>query len=131
MVIIILGVLSAFALPKFADLGGEAKKASRDTLIGAINSTMAIAKAVCLAQPTCTPSGVFQNITINSQTVRMLGIWPQARTDGLLSALDVENYDITFGSNRITFTIDTDCTVLYTHGLHRRAPNISGDTTCS
>ena len=64
MVIVILGILSAYSLPRFADLGGEAKNVARDTLIGVIDSTMGIAKALCVAQSTCSPSGVFQSITI-------------------------------------------------------------------
>jgi len=131
MVIVILGILSAFALPRFADLGGEAKNTTRDALIGAIDSTIGIAKTVCLAQSTCSPSGVLQSITIEGQSVSMLGIWPAANANGLIKAIDLENYDITFGSDSIIFTIDTDCTVLYTHELNRGAPTISGDDTCS
>ena len=38
MVIVILGILSAFALPRFADLGGEARAASIQAAAGSIRS---------------------------------------------------------------------------------------------
>ena len=42
MVIVILGVLAAVALPKFVDLKGDAAQAAIDGAAGAINSAMAI-----------------------------------------------------------------------------------------
>lgn len=38
MVIVILGILAATALPKFVDLGGEAKDAALKGVAGAVNS---------------------------------------------------------------------------------------------
>jgi MSHA pilin protein MshA len=42
MVIVILGVLSAVALPKFVDLKSDAQQAAIDGAAGALNSAMAI-----------------------------------------------------------------------------------------
>jgi len=130
MVIVILGLLSAFALPRFADLGGEARQSTRQALLGSINSTLGIAKASCYVQDTCSPAGVFQSIEINGQSVSMLGIWPMGRAEGLLRALDTDIPN-TIGSNTITFSIAPDCTLIYHHALHRRAPSIGGENTCS
>ena len=49
MVIVILGVLSAFALPRFADLGGDARKAALQGAAGSIRSAMGIARAAAFA----------------------------------------------------------------------------------
>lgn len=49
-VIVILGILSAFALPRFANLENEARRASIEGLAGAIRSASALAHAVWLAQ---------------------------------------------------------------------------------
>jgi len=49
MVIVILGVLSAFALPKFADLGSDARLASLKGALGSVKSANAIAHAAYLA----------------------------------------------------------------------------------
>ena len=50
MVIVILGILSAFALPKFADLGGDARTSSIKGAVGALKSGASIAHAAWLAQ---------------------------------------------------------------------------------
>ncbi|MBF0369463.1 MAG: type II secretion system protein [Magnetococcales bacterium] len=47
MVIVILGILAAVAVPKFADLSSEAEQASADGIAGAIMSASATNKAVC------------------------------------------------------------------------------------
>ncbi|PIE41060.1 MAG: hypothetical protein CSA49_05355 [Gammaproteobacteria bacterium] len=48
MVIVILGILSAFALPKFADLSGDAEKASIEGAYAAVKSASAIVHAAYL-----------------------------------------------------------------------------------
>ncbi|OUR64712.1 hypothetical protein A9Q79_05270 [Methylophaga sp. 42_25_T18] len=48
MVIVILGILAATALPKFASLQGDARSASIDAAAGAMKSAMAIVHAQAL-----------------------------------------------------------------------------------
>jgi MSHA pilin protein MshA len=62
MVIVILGILAATALPKFVDLRGDANKAVADGFGGALSSAASINYAGCAAKnfpaaglaPTCT-----------------------------------------------------------------------------
>ena len=42
MVIVLIGVLAAVALPKFVDLSGDAKKAATDGVAGALSSAAAV-----------------------------------------------------------------------------------------
>lgn len=49
MVIVILGILSAFALPRFANLSSEAEEAATNGALGAVKSAAAIAHAAWLA----------------------------------------------------------------------------------
>jgi len=49
MVIVILGILAAFALPRFADLGGDARQASINGALGAVRSASAIVHSAALA----------------------------------------------------------------------------------
>jgi MSHA pilin protein MshA len=49
MVIVILGILAAFALPRFADLGGDARTASIQGARGSVSSAVGIARAAYLA----------------------------------------------------------------------------------
>jgi MSHA pilin protein MshA len=57
MVIVILGILSAFALPRFADLSGNAEVAANQGVIGAVRSANGIARAACLAN-SCSATGL-------------------------------------------------------------------------
>ncbi len=50
MVIVILGVLSAFALPRFADLGGSARAATINGVAGSMKAASNIAHAQWLAE---------------------------------------------------------------------------------
>ncbi len=69
-VIVILGILSAFAIPRFANLEVQARAASVQGLEGAIRSASALVHAVWLAQggsagpPTVSMEGA--NVTTNS-----------------------------------------------------------------
>ncbi|MBW4936497.1 prepilin-type N-terminal cleavage/methylation domain-containing protein [Marinobacter sp. F4206] len=49
MVIVILGILAAFALPRFADLGSDARSATLEGAVGATKSAAAIAHSSWLA----------------------------------------------------------------------------------
>ena len=50
IVIVILGILSAFALPRFANLGGDARLASLEGAAGSVRSAAAIAHSAWLAR---------------------------------------------------------------------------------
>ncbi|MFO7787205.1 MAG: type II secretion system protein, partial [Halospina sp.] len=49
IVIVILGVLSAFALPRFADLGADARQATLEGAAGSVKSAASIAHSAWLA----------------------------------------------------------------------------------
>lgn len=49
MVIVILGILAAFALPRFADLGGDARASTLQGANGSVKSAAAIAHSAWLA----------------------------------------------------------------------------------
>ncbi len=50
VVIAVLGILAAFALPRFVNFTGEANAATRAGFVGAINSSLAMVKAKYVAQ---------------------------------------------------------------------------------
>ncbi|MYM67636.1 prepilin-type N-terminal cleavage/methylation domain-containing protein [Pseudoduganella sp. FT55W] len=58
VVIVILGILAATALPKFATLGGDARAASLRAALGAINTTASMVHGQALINPT---AGSFTN----------------------------------------------------------------------
>ncbi|MFT6421483.1 MAG: MSHA pilin protein MshA [Thalassolituus sp.] len=115
MVIVILGVLSAFALPRFADFGAQAREASLSALAGALRSAANISHAQQLAD-----SGVLDTgVTLEGQAVTMVNGYPTANAAGIGAAAQVTNdYAVsgggTGGGDVLTFTLQAGCTVTYT-----------------
>ena len=81
MVIVILGVLSAFALPRFADLSGDAELAATEGALGAVKSASAIAHAACLAASTCDASAATATVTLEGETIAMVYGYPSGTLD--------------------------------------------------
>ncbi len=54
MIIVILGILAAVAIPKYADLKGEADKSNGKAIVGALNSAASVAFAQFLTNGTNT-----------------------------------------------------------------------------
>lgn len=99
MVIVVLGILAAFALPKFASLGGDARLAAMQGALGSVKSASAIAHSTALAKNTA--SGV--SVTLESTTVTMVGQYPAPTAAGIGAAAGLSADDFTFD----TATADT------------------------
>lgn len=129
MVIVILGILSAFALPRFADFGKDAREASLAGLAGAMKSAAAIAHAEQLVKG----SALGATVTLEGQDITMVNGYPTADGAGILVAagIDAADYPTTSGSTvgaatggaTIILALKTDCSVTYT------AANAATDNT--
>lgn len=109
LVIVILGILAATALPRFSDLSREARAASLNGLAGGIRSAAAIARATQLAQ------GLASNasITMDGQTVTMANGYPTANSAGITAALtDISGFT---DSGAGVFSLRANCQVAYTN----------------
>ena len=82
MVIVILGVLSAFALPRFADFGTQARVASLEALVGALRSAANIAHAQQLANG----ASVGTAVDLEGESITMVNGYPTADQDGIADA---------------------------------------------
>lgn len=116
MVIVILGVLSAFALPRFADLGGNARAASINGLAASIRAAANIAHAQALANGT----GAAVSVTLEGQAITMANFYPTADAAGIGQAAQVSatDYASSTSGSTITYTITGttagECEVSYT-----------------
>lgn len=115
MVIVILGVLSAFALPRFADFGKQAREASLDALAGALRSAANIAHAQQLADG----ATLGASVTLEGLAITMVNGYPTADAAGIVAAAQVAgDYTVSTGAatgnQPITFTLQTNCLVTYT-----------------
>src|SRR5690606_16779894 len=116
MVIVILGVLAAFALPRFADLGGDARTASIQAAAGAIKSASNIAHARQLADG----SALGDDVALEGQAITMVNGYPTADADGIILAAQLSGDDYTIGTGGatagtpITVSLRANCQVTYT-----------------
>jgi MSHA pilin protein MshA len=108
VVIVILGILAATALPKFTDLGSDARKSVLDSVQGAALSAanMAYAKALIAGKDMTAASG--ESVTINAVSVSLVYGYPAAAAiHGLLQ----DAGGASFATD--TWTLKTDCTLTY------------------
>ena len=95
MVIVILGILSAFALPKFADLGGDAREAAVSGLVGSAKAASAIVHAAWLAGGSTGTSVTLEGST--TVTTNTAG-YPLESSAGIGAALDADGFDYSAGT---------------------------------
>lgn len=91
VVIVILGILAATALPKFASLAGDARKASLNAAKGSLASAAAMAHGKYLVAATPPTSVAYEGATITFATVAASG-YPKADA-GLATAAGLTTAD--------------------------------------
>ena len=94
MVIVILGILSAFALPKFADLSTDAERSAAEGARAAVKSAAAIAHAAYLVS-----DGTVSTVTMEDQTIALVQEYPTATLDG--DRTDTTGGDICTAANLV------------------------------
>ncbi len=131
VVITILGILAAFALPRFAGLEVDARKATVDGLAGSVRSSSALAHSLQLAQAGTTGAPV----TMEGQVVTMVNRYPTANTAGITASLqDITGFT---GSNnggdlrfeKIGATTPATCSVNYAAAPANGSPTITPTKT--
>ena len=113
VVIVILGILAATALPKFADLQKDARMASAKGAQAALSSASAIAHAKWLVDATAAAAaGAFEG-----QTAVFVNGYPNAATITLLAGISANDYTITAGVGNVTVApknVSGTCAIVYT-----------------
>ena len=89
VVIVILGILAATALPKFSNLQGDARAAKMNGAVGAISAANALAHATQLAQSLAANS----SISMDGVTITMLNQYPDNSASGIISAANLATVD--------------------------------------
>lgn len=72
VVITILGILAAFAIPRFVSLESQARTASRDAMLGSLRSGAALAHALWLANGQTSP------VSMEGKNVAIVNGYPSA-----------------------------------------------------
>jgi MSHA pilin protein MshA len=113
VVIVILGILAAFAVPRFMGLEGQARAASVQALGGSLRSAASLARSVSMA------SGLAGNasITVDGVAVTMVNGYPTA-ADIQRTLQDITGFAPATAAGVTTFTrvgasTPGDCNVTY------------------
>lgn len=105
VVIIILGILAATALPRFANLQTQARIAKLNGALGAMKGASALAHAACLASvPQCTLMPGSGTQLMEGLAITMVNTYPTAEASGIIAAAGVnvgpaspDGYDVQLG----------------------------------
>ena len=116
MVIVILGILAAFALPKFADLSGDARAASIQGAAGSMKSASAIAHSAFLAGGT--------PVVLEGTTISMANGYPS--NAGILVAAQISATDYNTATPGVVAAKGAvgTCEIVYTEA-------VAGDPTAT
>jgi MSHA pilin protein MshA len=107
VVIIILSILAATALPRFANLQTQARIAKLNGALGAMKGASALAHAGCLAStPQCTGQPGSGTYNMEGVNITMINLYPTADAAGIVSSaginagpLSTDGYDVSGGGN--------------------------------
>lgn len=119
LVIVLLGVLAAFALPRFADLSSDARLAALASVEGTMKSTIGIVKAKARAQglsPASTnPGGTNQtSLIIETEAGRAEVDWrnlcPESRAESADALSMLDYLSITEGESRFSTNVTNEIT---------------------
>ncbi|PCJ49043.1 MAG: type II secretory pathway pseudopilin PulG [Gammaproteobacteria bacterium] len=123
MVIVILGILAAFALPKFADLSGDAERATAMGGLAAVKSAAGISHAAYLAGGSADP-------TIEGTTYIMVFGYPSSEDIDELAGLD-SAYSVADTSAILATVTIGGCTFTYTEAADASTPPVYGAVVCT
>jgi MSHA pilin protein MshA len=145
VVIIILGILAATALPRFANLQTQARIAKLNGALGAMKGASALAHAACLAAvPQCTPMPGSGTQLMEGVAVTMVNTYPTADAAGITFAAGLnvgptspDGYDVAGGGpaagNVLTVMVlgnnPPTCSFTYTAPGANQSPTFSAITT--
>ena len=89
VVITILGILAAFAVPKFITLDTTARVATINGLAGSVRSAAALARGMSMA------SGSTVNVPMEGSLVTLANNYPDASASGISTAINISGGGVT------------------------------------
>lgn len=142
IVIVIIGILAAVALPRFIAAAADARIAKANAMFGSIRAAAALAKARCeldlsqglVAAGTC--GNAAPQVNMDGALVNIINRYPAATAAGITAAAGINAAAdglIVAGAGPITYTISgattpATCVISYTSALANAAPVITLNT---
>jgi MSHA pilin protein MshA len=134
VVIVIIGILAAFAIPRFAGLATDARVASVRGMQGTVRSSSALVHGLALARNQTGPTGnvALEGVVGGVNTVNGYPKGSDLASGGIPAAIgNTDNYTITAAAGTVVFKVNgasgagaTDCSVSYTEAAAGSVPNI-------
>lgn len=136
-VILILGVLAAVALPRFADLQGKAREAKVKAIAGSMRASVGLIKASAMANAVSCAAATGTSVSVEGLSVALNHCYPQALGafgSGILGAANVsaaDGWTIVGGAAAVgsVVTIDlsdaatpANCSIAYTSSADAVTP---------
>lgn len=114
VVVVILGILAAFAVPKFMGMEDQARVSAMQAMSGSLQSAASMAHGVA---ETTGATGATGTITVNGAAVNMVYGYPAATTTGIGALLQsTTGYKLT-GAGPLTISVNgaptANCAVTY------------------
>jgi MSHA pilin protein MshA len=135
IVIIILGLLAAFAIPKYIELNTKARKATLHELAGNLNSAKELVHAIAKADKA--PGDDITDIVNIGVTLNYTTLYPDSTDTGITASLqDISGFTDTYDDNKVWVRYNKNgaansdmCHVNYTQGNPPTVVVV--DTDCS
>lgn len=140
VVIIILGILAATALPRFANLQTQARIAKLNGALGAVKGAASLAHAACLAStPQCSATLLMEGVNVT-----MVNQYPTADAAGIIIAAGLnvgpsspDGYDVANGGAvagsvltvMVLGNVPATCSFTYTAPGVNQSPSFSAIST--
>ena len=123
IVIVILGILAAVAVPRYLDLQREARIAQVDGIFAAVQSAATLGFAACQVDPVCNPTAPASEFPSSTVTVDVGGVqivtqygYPNSSEAGIGRMVLRTQADFTGGGDQVNFRPDNtsgNCRVRY------------------
>lgn len=136
VVITILGILAAFAVPRFISLETQARAATVNSLAGSVRSAASLARGMAMA------TAATASVPMEGNTVNLVNSYPDAGATGISNALSpISSTDFTFTPgapvstgtakwSKVGATTPANCLVTYIPAAAAgAAPTIAVDTS--
>jgi MSHA pilin protein MshA len=132
VVIVILGILAATALPRMFDMSGQARLAKMQAALGAVKAASATAHAAWLMNgglyecSACVPAITLAQASVKAegQTVNMIGGYPDVGNDGMANAATTAIGGIVTAAN-----LSTSDYVINTFAINTTTPATNNNIT--
>lgn len=132
MVIVILGILAAFALPRFANLGADARRSTIQGVEGSMKSASAIVHSAFLAR-----GGTSSTTTVDVEgaSIAVTNGYPSSSATGIEAAAQLSTNDFNITHAATTTTVQAkgaataaSCQVVYTQATATATPTVVATT---